>query len=97
MEIKDKMLNESESGKMSKQRRFTEQLLEKQTVEKSSNIISPQVFKGDPQDSKISCCLFIWHSTRGTWRTRENKMQIICNFGCTNCLSCLFSAKYKQN
>ena len=42
MEIKDKMLNESESGKMSKQRRFTEQLLEKQMVEKSSNIISPQ-------------------------------------------------------
>ena len=34
MEIKDKMLNESESGKMSKQRRFTEQLLEKQMVEK---------------------------------------------------------------
>lgn len=24
-------------------------------------------------------------------------MQIIRNFGCTNCLSCLFSAKYKQN
>lgn len=41
--------------------------------------------------------VFIWHSTRGSRRTRENKMQIIRNFGCTNCLSCLFSAKYKQN
>ena len=41
--------------------------------------------------------VFIWHPTRGSMRTRENKMQIIRNFGCTNCLSCLFSAKYKQN
>ena len=94
MGMEDKMFNERESGKnyQTKRIHFTMAMVRKSLFDIST-------FSKVLLEMSIlwMFVVFIWHPTRGSMRTRENKMQIIRNFGCTNCLSCLFSAKYKQN